>query len=68
MRPGSPTRRANSSSRWIAKSSPDAAAFGGLRAGQVVMLGSVTLPIWLERPGVIEVRFPPLDPVHLTLT
>ena len=52
---------------WLASSSV-AAAFGGLRAGQVVMLGSVTLPIWLERPGVIEVRFPPLDPVKLTLT
>lgn len=52
---------------WLA-SSAVAAAFGGLRAGQVVMLGSVTPPIWLERPGAVAVRFPPLDPVELTLT
>jgi len=31
------------------------------------MLGSVTLPIWLDGPGRIEVRFPPLAPVTLTL-
>ena len=30
---------------WLA-ASPVAAAFGGLKAGQVVMLGSVTPPIW----------------------
>ena len=52
---------------WLASSSV-AAAFGGLRAGQVVMLGSVTPPIWLERPGVVEVRFPPLGVVSLTFT
>lgn len=40
---------------WLA-SSGGAAAFGGLRAGQVVFLGSVTPPIWLEGPckGVVE--------------
>jgi 2-keto-4-pentenoate hydratase len=44
---------------WLA-SSDEAAAFGGLRAGQVVMLGSVTPPIWLDGPATIEVQFPPL--------
>ena len=35
---------------WLAGSSV-AAAFGGLQAGQVVMLGSVTPPIWLTGPA-----------------
>lgn len=52
---------------WLA-ASEEAAAFGGLRAGQVVMLGSVTPPIWLDRPCRVEVSFPPLQPVTLTLT
>lgn len=51
---------------WLAASA-EVAAFGGLRAGQVVMLGSVVPPIWLDGPGDIVVRFPPLEPVHLTL-
>jgi len=51
---------------WLA-SSPLAAAFGGLKAGQVVLLGSVTPPIWLEGPAQITVSFPPLPPVTLTL-
>ncbi|HUA77270.1 MAG TPA: fumarylacetoacetate hydrolase family protein [Acetobacteraceae bacterium] len=51
---------------WLA-SSPLAARFGGLRAGQVVMLGSVTPPIWLLGPASVEVSFPPLPPVFLTL-
>jgi 2-keto-4-pentenoate hydratase len=51
---------------WLAASA-EAAAYGGLRAGQVVMLGSVTLPVWLDGPGRIEVRFPPLALVTLTL-
>lgn len=51
---------------WLAESA-EVAAFGGLRAGQVVMLGSVTPPIWLERPGRIEVRFGGLAPVALDL-
>ena len=51
---------------WLAGSA-EAAAFGGLRAGQVVMLGSVTPPIWLDGPARIEVQFPPLPPVVLSL-
>ena len=51
---------------WLAGSA-EAAAFGGLRAGQIVMLGSVTPPIWLEGPSEIEVRFPPMPPTTLTL-
>jgi 2-keto-4-pentenoate hydratase len=41
---------------WLAGSA-EAAAFGGLRAGQVVLLGSVTPPIWLEGPCAVEVTF-----------
>ena len=52
---------------WLA-ASEEAAAFGGLRAGQVIMLGSVTPPIWLDGPCRVEVLFPPLDPVAVTLT
>jgi len=51
---------------WLA-ASEEVAAFGGLRAGQVVMLGSVCPPIWLDGPGEIAVRFPPLPPVTLHL-
>ena len=51
---------------WLAGSA-EAAAFGGLQAGQVIMLGSVTLPLWLDGPCTVEVRFPPLAPVRLTL-
>lgn len=47
---------------WLAGSSV-ARAFGGLRAGQVVMLGSVTPPIWLDGPGTAEVAFDGLGPV-----
>ncbi len=49
---------------WLADS-PVAAAFGGLRAGQVVMLGSVTPPVWIDRPCRVEVRFDGLAPVLL---
>jgi 2-keto-4-pentenoate hydratase len=49
---------------WLA-ASPLAAAFGGLRAGQLVMLGSVTPPVWLEGPADVTVTFPPLPPVVL---
>lgn len=52
---------------WLA-SSAVAAAFGGLKAGQVVMLGSVTPPMWVEAPGAVEVRFDPLPPVRLVLS
>lgn len=41
---------------WIAASA-EVAAFGGLRAGQVVMLGSVTPPIWLDRPCDVVAAF-----------
>ena len=51
---------------WLAASDV-AAAFGGLRQGQVVMLGSVTPPIWLNGPGRVCVTFAPLPPVRLTL-
>ncbi len=51
---------------WLAGSDV-AAAFGGLRAGQVVMLGSVTPPIWLDRPATVRVSFPPLPEVTLDL-
>jgi 2-keto-4-pentenoate hydratase len=51
---------------WLAGSGV-AAAFGGLKAGQIVMLGSVTPPIWLDRPGQVTVEFAPLPPVTLTL-
>jgi len=43
--------------------SPVAAAFGGMKAGQVVMLGSVTPPVWLSGPAVVTVEFPPLPAV-----
>ena len=47
---------------WLA-AAPLAARFGGLRAGQVVMLGSVTPPVWLAGPGAVTVAFPPLPAV-----
>jgi 2-keto-4-pentenoate hydratase len=47
---------------WLA-GSPVAAAFGGLRAGHVVMLGSVTPPVWISGPCVVEMRFDGLAPV-----
>jgi len=51
---------------WLA-GSPEAHAFGGLRAGQVVMLGSVTPPLWLDGPARVTVQFDHLPPVTLTL-
>jgi len=51
---------------WLANS-PEAAAFGGLRAGQVVMLGSVTPPVWLTGPAAVTVAFPPLPVVTVRL-
>ncbi len=51
---------------WLAASDV-AAAFGGLRRGQVVMLGSVTPPVWLSGPGRVSVTFAPLPQVYLTL-
>ena len=41
---------------WLA-SSPAAAVFGGLLAGQVVFLGSVTPPIWLDGPCSVAIEF-----------
>jgi 2-keto-4-pentenoate hydratase len=51
---------------WLAGSA-EAAAFGGLKAGQVIMLGSVTPPIWLSGPATVTVSFPPLPPVTVRL-
>ena len=51
---------------WLA-GSPLAAAFGGLKAGQVVMLGSVTPPVWLTAPASVTVDFSPLPPVQVRL-
>jgi 2-keto-4-pentenoate hydratase len=52
---------------WLAGSSV-AAAFDGLQAGQVILLGSVTPPIWLTGPASVTVEFPPLPPVQVRLT
>lgn len=52
---------------WLAGSA-EAAAFGGLKAGQVVMLGSVTPPVWLSGPATVTVSFPPLPAVTVRLT
>lgn len=51
---------------WLA-SSALAASFGGLKAGQVVMLGSVTPPVWLDQPASVRVEFAGLPPVELSL-
>ncbi len=51
---------------WLA-SSAEVAAFGGLRAGQVVMLGSVTPPIWLTGPSAVVVHYEGLPEVVLDL-
>jgi 2-keto-4-pentenoate hydratase len=52
---------------WLAGSSV-AAAFGGLKAGQVIMLGSVTPPVWLTDPASVAVDFSPLPPVQVRLS
>ena len=51
---------------WLAGSA-EAAAFGGLKAGQVVMLGSVTPPVWLTGPATVTVVFAPLPAVTVRL-
>jgi 2-keto-4-pentenoate hydratase len=51
---------------WLA-GSPEAAAFGGLKGGQVILLGSVTPPIWLSGPASVTVCFPPLPKVTVRL-
>jgi len=48
--------------RWLAASGA-AEAFGGLKAGQVVLCGSVTLPAWLSGPASVEVAFAGLGTV-----
>lgn len=53
--------------RWLA-ASPAAAAFGGLRAGQVILCGSVTPPAWLSGPAEIEVSFDGLGTVTARFT
>jgi 2-keto-4-pentenoate hydratase len=52
---------------WLANSL-EATAFGGLRAGQVIMLGSVTPPVWLTGPTEVTVTFPPFPQVTVRLT
>jgi 2-keto-4-pentenoate hydratase len=52
---------------WLAGCSV-AAAFEGLQPGQVILLGSVTPPIWLTGPASVTVEFPPLPPVQVRLT
>jgi len=51
---------------WLAGSAV-AAAFGGLKAGQTIMLGSVTPPIWLDAPAHVTVEFAPFPAVAITL-
>ncbi|MGG5809723.1 2-keto-4-pentenoate hydratase [Falsiroseomonas sp. CW058] len=51
---------------WLA-GSPAARVFGGLRAGQVVFLGSVTPPIWLDGPAKVVVEFDLLGRAELTV-
>jgi len=48
-------------------SSSVAAAFGGLRTGQFVMLGSVTPPVWLDGPAEVRVEFEGLQAVTARL-
>lgn len=49
---------------WLAASGA-AQAFGGLKAGQVVLLGSVTPPVWLDGPGKVTVAFDGFAPVSV---
>lgn len=49
---------------WLAGSGA-ARAFGGLRAGQLVWLGSVTPAIWLDGPCRVEADFGPLGTARL---
>lgn len=53
--------------RWLAASGA-ASAFGGLKAGQVVLCGSVTPPAWLAGPGRVEVTFAGLGSVTVRFT
>lgn len=49
---------------WLAGSGA-ARVFGGLQAGQVVWLGSVTPAIWLDRPCAVEADFGPLGAARM---
>ncbi|MBX6375982.1 MAG: fumarylacetoacetate hydrolase family protein [Acetobacteraceae bacterium] len=49
---------------WLAGSAA-AREFGGLRAGQVVFLGSVTPPIWLDGPCTVRIEFDGLGAVEV---
>jgi 2-keto-4-pentenoate hydratase len=50
---------------WLAGSEA-AAVFGGLKAGQVVFLGSVTPPVWLDGPCQVTAEFDVLGKVEVT--
>ncbi len=50
---------------WLAGSEA-ASVFGGLRAGQVVLLGSVTPPVWLDGPATVSVAFDGFEPVSVS--
>lgn len=52
---------------WLAGSAV-AAAFGGLRAGQVVLLGSVTPPVWVDEPCEVCMDFDGLPSVRVRFT
>jgi len=52
---------------WLAASA-EAAAFGGLLAGQVCMLGSVCPPVWLDGPCEVMAQFEYLDQVRVSFT
>ncbi len=47
---------------------PVAAAFGGLRRGQVVLLGSVSPPVFVKAAGLVTVEFDGLPAATLRLT
>ena len=49
---------------WLTNSAT-AHGFGGLRAGQVIMLGSVTPPIWLPGPCRVDIDFHGLGQVSV---
>jgi 2-keto-4-pentenoate hydratase len=52
---------------WLAGSDV-AAAFGGLRAGDIVLLGSVTPPVWIDAPCDVRMEFGGLPHVRLRFT
>jgi 2-keto-4-pentenoate hydratase len=52
---------------WLA-SSECAYVYDGLRAGQVVMLGSICPPVWIDRPCRVRACFDRLMPVTATFT